>query len=255
LNFGNPEKPEQMWEFVQGVKGVAEAAKGIKLKEHKKHCVPIISGNVSLYNESKKGSVAPSAIISCVGRIEDAKKAITMEFKEADSGVYLVGKRKDELGGSAYYNMFNELGKNLPKPNLSEVEKQIWAITDCIEQKLLLSCHDISDGGIAVTLAEMSFGGNGQNRIGLAVDLDKVLDDLENWRKLFSETGGFVMEIRNTDKDRLTQIFTDHGLEVYKIGKTSKESKFKIKNKDKKLIDLEIDKVSEVWLEGLRSKM
>lgn len=255
LNFGNPEKPEQMWEFVQGTEGVAEAAKGIKLKENPKHCVPIISGNVSLYNESKNGSVAPSAIISCIGRVEDYKKAITMEFKETNSSLYLVGKRKDELGGSAYYSLVNKLGKNLPKPDLSEVEKQIWAVTDCIDQELLLSCHDISDGGLVVTLAEMSFGGDGQNKVGLEVDLDKISTGLESWRKLFSETGGFVMEISDKKEREVEKIFKNHGLDIYKIGKTTKKSEFKIKDKNKNLVDLEVDNMSKAWLEGLRDKL
>lgn len=255
LNFGNPEKPEQMWEFVQGTKGVADAAKGIKLKEYPDECLPIISGNVSLYNESKNGSVAPSAIISCIGKVEDCQKAITMEFKETDSDIYLVGKRKDELGGSVYYDLFNELGKNVPKPDLSEIEKQIWAITDCIEKGLLLSCHDISDGGLAASLAEMSFGGDGKNKIGAKIDLDQAPGDLIDWKKLFSETGGFVMEVGATDGHRLEQIFTDYGLEIYKIGKTAKEPKFKINSQDKNLIDLDVEKISEAWLEGLRNEL
>ncbi len=255
LNFGNPEKPEQMWEFVQGTAGVADAAKGIKLKEHPEHCVPIISGNVSLYNESKNGSVAPSAIISCIGKIEDHRKAITMEFKETGSDLYLVGKRKDELGGSAYYSLFNELGKNIPKPDLSEVEKQVWAVTDCIDKELLLSCHDISDGGLVVTLAEMSFGGDGKNRIGVEVDLDQVPEELNDWKKLFSETGGFVMEIKEQDESEVKNIFKEHGLEIYKIGRTIAESKFKIDSEDKNLVDLDVEKMSKTWLEGLRNKL
>lgn len=82
LNYGNPEKPEHMWEFVEGVKGMADACKGVPLKEYPDSPLPIISGNVSLYNESKHGSIPPSTIVCCAGKIEDYTKAVTMQLKK-----------------------------------------------------------------------------------------------------------------------------------------------------------------------------
>ena len=100
--FGNPEKPEQFWEFRQGVRGVADAANNLWLKGYEDTPTPVISGNVSLYNESASGSsVAPSAIIACVGTMADHSKAVTAQFKQADDAIYVLGARKNELGGSA----------------------------------------------------------------------------------------------------------------------------------------------------------
>ena len=96
--------------------------------------------------------------MSCLGRINNVNKSIGMHFKKNNSLIYLIGDRNDELGGSVYYSLYNELGANIPKPNFDEVRNQIYALTDCIDLQLILSCHDISDGGVACAIAEMSFG-------------------------------------------------------------------------------------------------
>ena len=85
LCFGNPEKPSQMWEFVEAVNGVADASKKITLKNNKEHATPIIAGNVSFYNESNNRSIPPSPIVSCLGRIDDVNKSIGMHFKKNNS--------------------------------------------------------------------------------------------------------------------------------------------------------------------------
>jgi phosphoribosylformylglycinamidine synthase len=120
LCFGNPEKPEQMWEFAEAARGVAEACKNIHLKEHPESATPIVAGNVSFYNETKSGAIPASPIISCTGKINNVNSAITLDFKKTDSEIYLIGRRKNECGGSAYYSLFNELGKYLPKPSFKD---------------------------------------------------------------------------------------------------------------------------------------
>ncbi len=253
LNYGNPEKPEQMWQFTEGVRGVAEACKGIHLKGYKNSPLPVISGNVSLYNESKGQPVDPSAVIACLGKLPDYHKAITMEFKQADSTIMLIGQRKDELGGSVYYQLHGELGANVPQPDFKEVENQIYAVTDLIDNGLLLSCHDISDGGLSVAIAEMCFGGNGKNRIGCDIQLDKVATrDCSSVQKLFSETGGFVLETKNVDK--VKEICQKYKVDIIEIGKTNNQG-LMIKDSDEKIIDLKIEQMAEKWLNGLRDKL
>ena len=247
LCYGNPEKEDQMWQFTEGVKGVADACNNIHLKGYDYSPTPIISGNVSFYNESKNGAVDPSAIIACLGKVPNVDNSITMEFKEVDSDIILIGERMDELGGSVLYQLYNELGANVPKVDFKNVENEIYAVTDMIDDKLLLSCHDISDGGIAVTLAEMSFGGDGKNSIGAEIDLEK-LGKLDDIKKLFSETGGFVFETKNTDK--VKDICKKYNLKPIVIGKTIKD-KLVISN----LIDLEVSNMSNSWLNGLRDKL
>ena len=251
LCYGNPEKPEQMWQFTEGVRGVAEACRGIHLKQSPASPVPIVSGNVSFYNESAKGAVDPSAIIACLGRLADCRKAITMEFKEAGSIAMLIGRRKNELGGSVYYQLQNELGANVPRPDFKEAENQIYAVTDLIDEGLLLACHDISDGGLAIALAEMSFGGNGQNRIGADIDLTKV-GETNLSVKLFSETGGFVLETKRAEE--VKKACAKYGVEVMELGRT-REKELQIKDNGREIVNLTVEAMSVKWLNGLRDKM
>ena len=251
LCYGNPEKPEQMWQFTEGVRGVPEACRGIHLKQSPASPVPIVSGNVSFYNESAKGAVDPSAIIACLGRLADCRKAITMEFKEAGSIAMLIGRRKNELGGSVYYQLQNELGANVPRPDFKEAENQIYAVTDLIDEGLLLACHDISDGGLAIALAEMSFGGNGQNRIGADIDLTKV-GETNLSVKLFSETGGFVLETKRAEE--VKKACAKYGVEVMELGRT-REKELQIKDNGREIVNLTVEAMSVKWLNGLRDKM
>lgn len=256
LNYGNPEKPTQMWQFTEGVRGISEVCRGIHLKEYPDAAVPVVSGNVSFYNESKVGAVDPSAIIACLGKLPDYRKAITMEFKEADSQLFLIGERKDELGGSVYYQLFDELGANVPQPDFATVEHEVHAVVDMIDQGLLLACHDISDGGLAVALAEMSFGGDGKNRIGIDIDLSVVTSrdlSLPIFKKLFSETGGFVLETKQADKVR--KIAEHYNIALIPIGKTTYSNKLVVKDGDTTIINQPIEALGQAWLGGLRDKL
>ncbi|MDP6726526.1 MAG: phosphoribosylformylglycinamidine synthase subunit PurL [Candidatus Marinimicrobia bacterium] len=240
LCFGNPEKPHQMWEFVEGVRGVADACHTITLKDNPDHATPIIAGNVSFYNESKNGAIPPSPIVSCLGRIKDVNKAVPALFQNSDSVILMVGDRKDELGGSVYYSLFNELGSNLPKPDLEEVKHQIFALTDCIDDGLVLSCHDIADGGVASALAEMTFG----NSIGCNV---KIESDLSLDKILFSETGGFILEILPKNINVLKSVFSNYGLDVFEIGLTGGKS-IEING----IANISVNEAKDMWTNGLR---
>jgi len=243
LCFGNPEKPHQMWEFVEGVRGVADACHTITLKDNPDHATPIIAGNVSFYNESKNGAIPPSPIVSCLGRIKDVNKTVPAHFQNSDSVILMVGDRKDELGGSVYYSLFNELGSNLPKPDLEEVKHQIFALTDCIDDGLVLSCHDIADGGVASAISEMTFG----NSIGCNV---KIESDLSPDKILFSETGGFILEILPKNINALKSVFSNYGLDVFEIGTTGGES-----ININEAVDLAVFNAREAWRNGLRDKL
>ena len=244
LCFGNPEKPEQMWEFAEATRGVADACKGIHLKNNRDCPVPIIAGNVSFYNESKMGAIPPSPIVSCLGRMDDVGKAITNEFKEIDSTIILIGERKNELGGSAYYSLFGELGKNIPKPDLIEVEAEVWAITDVIDGGLALAAHDISDGGLAVTLAEMSF----ENEIGFEIEIDQ---DMRADKWLFSQTGGFVLEVENINIPAIISIMSSYGIPVTQLGRTTAHQAMDFGN----VIHMPLSKAKDCWTNGLRDKL
>jgi phosphoribosylformylglycinamidine synthase subunit PurL len=248
LNFGNPEKEEAFWEFKEAVRGIKDAASKLNYY-NTKNPVPIISGNVSFYNESKNGkAIDPSPVIACVGVMEDYSKAIDMKIKKANSTMLLVGNRKDELGGSVYYDLFNQLGKNIPKIEFVESKNMIYGILDCISKGLLLSCHDISDGGMFTALAEMILGGNADGHIGMEIDFN--YPNLKNDRILFSESPGFVLEVGKHDAKKVQSIFKKHKLFAHQLGKTTKEDSLKIINNKSKIIDLKIEDMKKAWTQG-----
>ena len=243
LCFGNPEKPHQMWEFVESVHGVADACQAITLKHSPDNATPIIAGNVSFYNESKNGAIPPSPIISCLGRLKDVSKAVFMHFQISNSVLIMVGERKDELGGSVYYSISGELGANVPQPDLEEVKNQIFALTDCIDNEFVLSCHDIADGGVASTLAEMTFG----NGIGCDITIDS---DLRTDKILFSETGGFLLEVLPENVDLVVSNFSKYELDIFQIGTTGGNT-IQINN----VVDLIVSDAKKTWTNGLREKL
>ncbi len=244
LCFGNPEKPHQMWEFVEAVRGVSDACNAITLKDNQEHPTPIIAGNVSFYNESKSGAIPPSPIVSCLGRIKNIEKTITLSLKNPENVVLMIGARKNELGGSLYYDLHVELGANVPTPDLNEAKNQVYAITDCIDQNLLSSCHDISDGGIATALSEMTF----ENNIGLCVT---VPGGLAIETLLFTETGGFVIEVDEKNLPQVESILRGYDLDCYNIGTTTKEPEIIINGS----IDISVEEAKHLWSNGLRDKI
>ena len=244
LCFGNPEKPNQMWEFVEAVRGISDASIGIKLKENQDHPTPIIAGNVSFYNESKSGAIPPSPIVSCLGRINNVENTISMSFKNENSIILMVGSRKNELGGSLYYDIHGKLGANVPSPNLDEVKNQIYAITDCIEERLFLSCHDISDGGVAVAISEMTF----KNNIGCDV---MIPGNLALEKLLFSETGGFIIETEQKHIQKIKNVFKAYDIDYHNIGKTSNSDRIRFNN----TINLDLKEAKILWVNGLRDKI
>ena len=244
LCFGNPENPEQMWEFVEAVRGISDALKPLRLKDASENSIPIIAGNVSFYNESKNGAIPASPIISCLGKIDDFSKSIGMGFKNTGSVLIMVGNRKNELGGSVYYSLFNETGANIPKPNMVDLQNQIKVVYSLINKNQILACHDISEGGIAVAISEMSFA----NGIGGSINIESKLN---NDRVLFSESGGFVIEIEKNNKDTICSIMDDEGVAWSDIGRTNDSGVLHMNN----VVELTINKAKFSWENGLRDKL
>ncbi len=253
LNYGNPEKPEQFWEFRQGVRGVADAANNLWLKGYENTPTPIISGNVSLYNESASGtSVAPSAIIACVGTMPDYSKAVTAQFKQEGDAIYLLGARKNELGGSAYYHALGlGLGANVPQVEWEAERARIYAVTDAISEGLVAACQDVSDGGLAVALAEMCMGPFGRGSVGAEVEIDAVIGDLRPDVALFSESSGFVVEVRAGSEERFEALCAEHGVEAVRIGETDDDPELEIECCGEELLELSVKTMAEEWLHAL----
>lgn len=252
LNYGNPENPLAFGQFRDGVRGIADAARNLWLKGHPGTPVPFVSGNVSLYNESASGrAVSPSAIVACVGTMPDWSKAVTMQLKQAGDRLFLVGPRKDELGGSALYQALGlGLGRNVPQIDWELERNMIYAVTDAIDRGLVRACTDISDGGLAVALAEMCLGGFGQGQLGAEIELEDITSDLRLDKFLFSESSGFVMEATAGREDELRAVFAGYGLELMEIGEVEDEPELEIEAAGREF-EWSLEELRDAWTNGL----
>lgn len=244
LCFGNPEKPEHMWDLTESVRGIADACIAIGLKEYPNAALPVISGNVSLYNESAMGAIPASPMISCLGHMPDVKRAVTKSFQKAGSVLLLVGERRDECGGSVYYDLHHELGAALPKPDLTQIAQEIRTVATVIQKGWVLSAHDISDGGLAVALAEMSF----KNSIGVNV---QIQSELPMSKRLFSETGGFILEVNKSALNDIQHVCKKANMTIIELGLTTKEHQLNIND----AISLSIADANDAFENGLREKL
>lgn len=244
LCFGNPEKPEQMADFVEAVRGIADACRAVTLVDYPSATLPVIAGNVSLYNESATGAIPPSPMISCLGVMPDVAQAITYDLKRTDTQILMIGERKDECGGSVYYQLHNELGANVPKPDLLQFGAEVHAVSYLIQQGMVLSAHDISDGGVAVALAEMSF----KNNIGITAD---VPGTIAISKRLFGESGGFLLEVKREKINDIKTIFAEHKLDCQVLGHTNASGRLNFNN----VIDLSVSDARSAWENGLRDKL
>jgi len=215
--------------------------------------VPLISGKDSMKNDYQIGetkiSIPPTVLFSVIGKIDDVRKAVTMDVKTPGDLVYLLGRTADELGGSEYYRMCNELGANVPQVDAQKAFKLYQTINLAQEQKLLRSCHDLSDGGLAVSLAEKAFAGG----FGISADLDKMIvnAELSDSALLFSESQSrLAVTIKPENKQAFEQLFAD--CDAALIGKVTAEPILSISRGKRKLIESINDKNKEAWQAPLR---
>ncbi len=254
LNFGNPEVPEAFWEFREGVRGVADAAKNLWLKGHENTPVPIVSGNVSLYNESSAGNaVSPSAVVACVGVIDDYSRAVTMQFKKPGNQLFLLGPRKNELGGSAFYQALGlGLGRNVPQVEWSLERNMIYAVIEAINEGHVAACTDISDGGLITALCEMALGARGEGQHGFTLSVGLTAEgEARPEVYLFSESSGFVMECRAGHEQALQDLCATHGLELISLGQVTETPEVEIQISEGEAITAGLPEIAEAWTGGL----
>jgi phosphoribosylformylglycinamidine synthase len=221
--------------------------------------VPIVSGNVSFYNESPQGSVDPSPVIACVGIIKDIGKAVTQELKAAGDRLFLIGPRFDELGGSEYYKtIFNVTGANVPIVRFDLERNMIYAVIDAIDEGLLAAAHDISNGGLAATVSEMAL--TRPAKLGFEIDLDKALSadaaaSMRTGKIMFSESSGFVLEAKPGKEERLLEILRGYSLEPMEIGIVTKKRRIVMKRASETVADIDLDEARAAWTGGLAEAM
>ena len=242
LCYGNPEKPEQMGEFVAGVRGVAAAARALHPPDHPGEPVPVIAGNVSLYNESQGRAIPPSPMIACIGRLPEAEKAVGFGFRRPGSAVCLIGEPPSTLAGSLFLERRGGGPSGLPEPDYAAIGADCAAVLAGVEAGRILSCHDVSDGGTAVALAEAAIDG------GLGLEATEANLPTE---ALFGEFGGFVAEIA---PDRVEETRTDcaeRSVPFATIGTVRAEGRFRLGP----AIDLPLEEIARAWNDGLREAL
>ena len=183
--------------------------------------------------------------------MQDYSKAITSALKKEGAGLYLIGERADELGGSVYYELNGELGGNVPKIDFDKEKQRIWSVIGLIDKRLLLSCHDISDGGLGVALAEMIMGGYARGTLGASIDIAPLGSDLRSDKVLFSESGGFVLEVVAGREAQLEALFSTGPLQPIAIGEVSRRPALEVQGR----LSLGIEQMADAWTKGLASRL
>jgi phosphoribosylformylglycinamidine synthase subunit PurL len=235
LNFGNPEKPEIMWQFKETVKGIAEACRIFD--------IPVTGGNVSFYNETEGDSIYPTPVLGIVGMIDNLNKITTPEFKDPGDTIILLGENKEELGASEYLKQIYSK-KSGPCPEIDlDKEKEVQSLClEAIAKGIIKSAHDISEGGLAQCLAECCL--LGKNRIGCQINLhQKIRTDA----LLFGESQSRILiSLADRDQDDFESLAQKRGIPFSVIGKTGGE-KISIKHHDKTIIDIPVQKAFSYW--------
>ncbi|HEX9009069.1 MAG TPA: phosphoribosylformylglycinamidine synthase subunit PurL [Holophagaceae bacterium] len=230
LNYGNPEKPENMWTFEQGCLGIRQACLALD--------VPIVSGNVSLYNDTEGQSIFPTPMIAAVGLVEDCAGPVAVDapdatalskvgnricgagFRAEHDGIFLLGETRDELGGSEYLKLrTGKVQGACPELRLDEEHRLQACVREGIRLGLIRSAHDTSEGGLLVAVLESAFGARDGEGMGCQLMLSKGVLRLDSL--LFGETAGrIVVSVSPEAESSLATLCRTHRVPLAKIGTT-----------------------------------
>jgi phosphoribosylformylglycinamidine synthase subunit PurL len=237
LNFGNPYNPEIYYQFTEAVAGMGEACRVLE--------TPVTGGNVSFYNEDPERVVYPTPVIGMIGILDDIANVTTVAFKESGHDIYLIGDTRGEIGGTEYLKVIHNLvtGK-IPSINLIIHKHTIDYLLSLIKSGLVYSAQDISDGGLAVALAECCFG----NHIGAEITYGP---GCRSDFLLFDESQSrVIVTAPPKSRDRIVQMAAGFAVPVRRIGITG-GNKLKINN----LIDVSVDKLYQIYEEAIPKLM
>ena len=240
LNFGNPEKEENMGEFVECVQGLGEASKYLNF--------PVVSGNVSFYNQTKEKSIKPTPSIGGVGLIKDYKQMITMDLKKIDNIILVIGKTEGHLDQSVFSReILNEKNGPPPEINLFNEKNNGETVLSLIKKNLIKSAHDVSLGGIITALAKMCIKG----KIGIKIKKPNYL--INQFEYLFGEDQGrYIVEIEKNDYNKVIEILNKSSVHYDELGIVTEKDMI-IDDRSKVTID-ELIASNTNWLTNYMSK-
>jgi phosphoribosylformylglycinamidine synthase len=246
--WGNPDKPDRLGGLVRAAQACYDIAKAFG--------TPFISGKDSLNNEytTEQGetiAIPPTLLISAISIMPDCRKAISMDFKEAGDLIYALGVTKPELGGSHYYAVRGFVGNQVPKVEPIAARQLFERLSEAIDAGLVRACHDCSEGGLGVTLAEMAFAGN----LGAQVKLSRVphaLSIVRNDALLFSEScSRFLVEVRPSAAKDFQRLMT--GLPCAEIGRVEETPRLVVEGvSGTRVVDAPVAELKESWQAPLR---
>ena len=240
LNFGSPENEENMGEFVECVQGISEAAEYLKF--------PVVSGNVSFYNQTKDEGIKPTPSIGGVGLITDYKKMITMDFKDIDNIVLVIGKTEGHIDQSLFArNILDEKNGPPPEINFFNEKNNGETLLKLIDSDLIRSAHDVSIGGILIAVSKMCIKGN------KGINLRKPNFLINEIEYFFAEDQGrYIIEITKEDLLKVTNMLNKNAVHFDKLG-TINEDQLYINDKTKVTID-ELKTSNTSWLTNYMRK-
>jgi phosphoribosylformylglycinamidine synthase II len=245
LNFASPERPEVMWSFSEVIDGMAEACRALE--------TPVVSGNVSFYNETEGRGILPTPVIGMVGLIEDVRRVVSPGFKNEGDVIALLGTTQDDLALSEYAVTVG--GVTAGQVPVLDLERELAvqrACLDAAEAGLLISAHDCSDGGLAVTLAESSFSSLGRNAIGAEIDLKGPLGPTA---LLFSESPSrIVVTFAAADANAIQEIADRNNAPFAILGRVG-GTKLTINVNGNEAIDDAVSELEAAWRTALSDKL
>lgn len=236
LNFGDPEDPEIMGQLVTSLRAIGDFSREFDL--------PVVSGNVSLYNRSGEVNIPPTPTFMIVGLLEDASKSLSSDFKENGNSIFLLGRILPNLSGSEYLR-YSGIQSGAPSPgDLKDLKYLSHLMERLSSRSLVISAHDVSTGGLSVCIAEMCFG----NGIGAEVDLSSIYG-MRTSVKLFSEAGNaVVVEVPHGKEDEFLKECTS--LKPLRIGTTG-GGMLRINDLEIVIVDSPVKDLMESWNSGL----
>jgi phosphoribosylformylglycinamidine synthase len=239
LNFGNPEKPEVMWQFEKTIDGLAEACRVFE--------IPVTGGNVSFYNETEGQAVYPTPVLGIVGVIEDIGRAVRPGFRRAGDVIILLGESSEELGGSEYLRTVHGLQAGAPPRVDLELEKRTQELCiEAAERGLLRSAHDLAEGGLAVALAECAFAG--ESGTGCVVELN---DRLRPDASLFGESQSrIIISCGEKNAPAVLALAAEKKVPAAVIGRTGGRG-IVVKHNGRVLIDVQVEDARRVYREAI----
>ena len=243
LNFGNPEKPEIMWQLAEAVRGIGIACRAL--------AIPITGGNVSLYNETDGRAILPTPVLGVVGVIEDASRALSSRFPVSGATIVLLGEGLGELGGSEYLVTLHGLLRGTPPALDLDAERRLQhLLVDAAVSGLILSAHDCAEGGLAVALSECCFGTGGS---GADVDVPSVdaAHPLVAEATLFGESATrVVVSVGGDQVDALLARAREAGVPARTIGTTGGD-RIRLRIEGQVAIDVGVAEAELAWQTGL----